>query len=94
MKRGILAVPNATKKLWMKNSDMCPFDLVVKRLLIILTRPQWWKKWRGQREQLVRIILSRYFALRRRKEMYQWWKNRGHKVKDTYLVNYLGNSII
>lgn len=50
MKRGILTVPNATKKSWMKNSDMCPFDLVVKRLLVILTRPQWVDKWRGQRD--------------------------------------------
>lgn len=50
MKRGILAVPNATKKSWMKNPETCPFDSVVKRLLVILTRPQWVEKWRGQRD--------------------------------------------
>lgn len=43
-------MPNATERSCMKNPEKHPFDLVVKRFLIILTKPQWAEKWREQKD--------------------------------------------
>lgn len=39
MRRGAPAMPDATEKSWIKNPEKHPFDFIVTRLLVILTRP-------------------------------------------------------
>lgn len=66
MSKGTLTTPNAAGKSQMKNPDMHTFDLAVKSLLVILTRPQWIEKWREQEIQAVGMILTKCLVLRRK----------------------------